>query len=313
LNSKNVLITGASGLIGTRLTELLLQRGYDVRHLSRTEGDTRIQTFMWDVDSDWIESGALSGVDSIIHLAGAGVADEPWTENRKQEIIDSRVKSAALLRRELGESKHVVNTFISASGIGYYGNSEEKIFTEDDEPGDDFLANVTHLWEQEVEKINTLGVRVVEVRTGIVLSKEGGALAEFVKPIRWYVGAPLGSGNQWMSWIHIDDLCLMYIHAIENNSLHGPYNAVAPNAVTNRVFTKTLAKILHKPLILPAIPTFALKFLLGEMVTMVVEGSRVSPAKIQQTGFDFKFEKLDEALRDLFDQSTQVSSEGDNA
>jgi uncharacterized protein (TIGR01777 family) len=138
-------------------------------------------------------------------------------------------------------------------------------------------------------------------------------LAEFVKPIRWYVGAPLGSGNQWMSWIHINDLCRMYIHAIENNSIHGPYNAVAPNVVTNRAFINTLAKILHKPLILPAIPTFALKFLLGEMVSMVVEGSRVSSDKIQQAGFDFTFKNLDEALRDLLDQSTQVRTEGDNA
>jgi uncharacterized protein (TIGR01777 family) len=176
LNSKCVLITGASGLIGTRLTELLLQRGYEVRHLSRTQGNTVIQTFLWDIDSDWIEPGALSGVDAIIHLAGACVADEPWTENRKQEIIDSRVKPSALLRRELGESKHVVNTFISASGIGYYGNSEEGIFEEDNQPGGDFLANVTRLWEQEVEKINALDIRVVEIRTGIVLSKEGGAL-----------------------------------------------------------------------------------------------------------------------------------------
>lgn len=306
------MITGASGLIGSRLTTLLLQRGYAVSHLSRTAGDTGIRTFLWNIESDWIEPGALTGIDVIIHLAGAGLAEEPWTEKRKEEIINSRVKSSALLKQGLSDSQHTVSCFISASGSSFYGTSEEKIFAETDKPGDDFLANVTRLWEQEVEKINALGIRVVRMRTGIVLSEKGGALEEFVKPIRWYVGAPLGSGNQWMSWIHIDDLCRMYIHAVENDALHGSYNAVAPNAVTNRVFTKTLAKVLHKPLILPPIPIFVLRFLLGEMVTMAVEGNRISPAKIQQTGFKFFFENLEDALRDLFNQSTQVRTDVNN-
>lgn len=288
-------------MIGRRLTTLLLDKGYVVTHLSRSRSeDTTVRTFLWDVERSWIEPGAFDGIGAIVHLAGAGIADKPWTEERKQEIIDSRVESAALLKQELRAMKNQVKSFISASGISYYGNSDTKIFSEMDPPGNDFLANVTQLWEQEVEKIKSLDIRVVELRTGIVLSNQGGAMSEFVKPIRWYVGAPLGSGNQWMSWIHIDDLCRMYIHAIENDSLEGPYNAVAPNAVTNREFMKAAARTLHRPILLPPIPSFFLKFLLGEMVYLVTEGSHISPKKIQQAGFRFEFEHLSSALDDLF-------------
>jgi uncharacterized protein (TIGR01777 family) len=283
------------------MTTLLLREGYKVTHLSRSRShDNTIRSFLWDVHQSWIEPGAFDEVDTIVHLAGAGVADEPWTEKRKQEIIDSRVRSSALLMKELGTTKNQVRSFISASGIGYYGTSEEKIFSENDLPANDFLANVTKLWEQEVDKINSLGIRVVKLRTGIVLSNAGGAMSEFVKPIRWYVGAPLGSGNQWMSWIHIDDLCRMYIHAIKNLSLAGSYNAVAPHPVRNREFIKTTATTLHRPIILPPIPRLFLKLLLGEMVYLVTEGSNVSSAKVQQSGFQFQFEHLPDALHDLF-------------
>lgn len=288
-------------MIGKRLTTFLLQGGFKVNHLSRSRSQqSGVRTFVWDPEKSWIEPGAFEGVDSIIHLAGANVGDKPWTEKRKQEIIDSRVKSSALLKEELSNSKHSVKSFISASGISYYGTSEHIIFSEADPPGKDFLANVTQLWEQEVERVRSLGIRVVELRTGIVLSNEGGAMSEFVKPIRWYVGAPLGSGNQWMSWIHIDDLCRMYIHAIENDFLEGPYNAVAPNAVTNREFMKVAAQTLHRPILLPPIPSFFLKLLLGEMVYVVTEGSRISAQKIQDAGFHFQFEHLSSALYDLF-------------
>lgn len=313
MNSRSVLITGASGLIGTRLTEILLQANYRVCHLSRSKNDGNVPTFLWDVEREWIEPGAFAEADAIIHLAGAGIADEPWTEKRKQEIIDSRVKSSELIRNTLAESNHRVKVFISASGINYYGTSDELIFTEADPPGDDFLANVVRLWEQGAEKFKSLGIRDVELRTGMVLSDKGGALAEFVKPIKWFVGAPLGSGNQWIGWIHIDDLCRMYQFAVENDSMQGAYNAVAPNPVMNRVLMKTLANVLRKPLILPPVPKFALKLLLGEMVSMVVEGSRVSPAKIQREGFQFTYKNIAEALRDLLGQSTQVRTEENNA
>jgi len=301
LKSKHILITGASGLIGTRLTKILLEDGYQVTHLSRSrEHDKGVRTFLWDVDKSWIEPGTFEDIDSIVHLAGAGIADQPWTEKRKQEIIDSRVKSTALLREELSNMQHQVKAFVSASGINYYGTSEEKIFKESDVAGTDFLANVAWLWEQEVQKITALSIRVVELRTGMVLSNKGGAMDEFVKPIRWYVGAPLGSGNQWMSWIHIDDLCKIYIHALENESMQGAYNAAAPEAVTNREFMKTVAKALGRPILLPPIPKFFLKFLLGEMVSMAVEGSRVSSKKIQDSGFNFEFDKLENALKNLY-------------
>jgi uncharacterized protein (TIGR01777 family) len=301
LNTNHILITGGSGLIGRRLTTLLLQEGHQVTHLGRSRSHTnQIRTFLWDVEKVWIEPGAFEGIDTIVHLAGAGVADEPWSEERKQEIIDSRVKSSALLKKELGITKNQVVSFISASGIGYYGTSDERVFVEDDSSGNDFLANVTELWEQEVDRISSLGIRVVKLRTGIVLSNDGGAMSEFVKPIRWYVGAPLASGKQWMSWIHIDDLCRMYMYAIKNVSLAGSYNAVAPHPVRNREFMKTAAKTLHRPIILPPIPGFFLKFLLGEMVYLVTEGSNVSSEKIQHSGFHFQFEQLSDALHDLF-------------
>ena len=301
MNSKHILITGATGLIGSRLTKIMQQEGYRVTHLSRSrEHDTGIRTFLWDVDRSWIEPGVLDGIDAIIHLAGAGIGDKTWTEKRKQEIIDSRVKSTALLREALSNMKHNVKTFVSASGMSYYGTSEEKIFKESDVAGTDFLANVTWLWEQEVEKITALSIRVVKLRTGIVLSNKGGAMDEFVKPIRWYVGAPLGSGNQWMSWIHIDDVCKIYIHAVENEAMQGEYNAAAPEAVTNREFMKAVAKALGRPILLPPIPKFFLKFLLGEMVSVAVDGSRVSSKKIQQSGFHFEFDKLENALSNLY-------------
>lgn len=301
MNSKHILITGATGLIGSRLTEIMRQDGYRITHLSRSrEHDSGVRTFLWDVDRSWIEPGAFDDIDAIIHLAGAGIADKPWTEKRKQEIIDSRVKSTALLREQLSNQQHKVKVFVSASGVGYYGTSEEKIFNESDAAGNDFLANVTWLWEQEVEKITALSMRVVALRTGIVLSNKGGAMDEFIKPIRWYVGAPLGSGNQWMSWIHVDDLCKKYIHAVENESIQGAYNAVAPEVVTNRAFMKATAKALGRPIWLPPIPKFFLKFLLGEMVYLVVEGSRVSSKKIQDSGFHFEFDKLEHALNNLF-------------
>ncbi|HEX5172450.1 MAG TPA: TIGR01777 family oxidoreductase [Cyclobacteriaceae bacterium] len=299
---KRILITGATGLIGTRLTKFLLAAGYTVTHISRSRprGNHEVRSFLWDIDRSWIEPGAFKDVDAIVHLAGAGIGDEPWSETRKQEIIDSRVKSSALLRNELSNTPHSVKTFISASGISYYGTSDEKIFSEDDPPASDFLANVTQLWEQEAEKIRTLGIRVVELRTGIVLSDKGGVMDEFVKPIRWYVGAPLGSGKQWMSWIHIDDLCRIYIHAIESTYLTGPFNAVAPRAVTNREFMKATARALHRPILLPPIPKIFLKFLLGEMVYLATDGSHVSSEKIQRSGFHFQFDELSVALRDLF-------------
>lgn len=297
--SKKILITGASGLVGSRLTEMLLQKGHQVSHLGRTKKNGQVKSYVWNVEKAEFDAEALVGVDAIIHLAGAGVADKRWNENRKKEILESRTKSSALLYEMLKKRIHAVKAVVSASAIGYYGFClDERIFTEESKPGSDYLAQVTQQWEQEVDKIASLGIRVAKLRIGIVLSEKGGALAEMAKPIRFGVGAPLGTGKQYLSWIHIDDLCAMFIKTVEDDQMHGAYNAVC-DWVTNEAITKWIAKVLNKPLLLPPIPGFVMKLVVGEMAVIVVNGSKVSSEKIRNTGFAFQYPELSEALRNL--------------
>jgi len=297
---KNVLISGASGLVGTRLTEMLMQKDYQISHLSRTNKDGEIPVFQWNVKKGTIDEHAMQGVDSIIHLAGAGIADKPWTAARKKEILESRTQSTELLYNALKARTHQVKTFVSASAIGYYGYSGSgKVFDEESEPADDFLADVVKQWEASVDKIASLGIRVVKVRIGILLSEKGGALAELVKPIKWGVGSPLGSGTQYMSWIHIDDVCQIFIKALEDEKMNGAYNAVGPNPATNKEITEAIARVLKKPLWLPNVPSFILKLILGEMADLVIKGSKVSSLKIESTGFQFRFPEIENALLDL--------------
>ncbi|MEJ7643018.1 MAG: TIGR01777 family oxidoreductase [Chryseolinea sp.] len=297
---KTILITGGSGLIGGELTKSLQQRGYNVRHLAREKRTRDVEVFTWGIDRQEIESGALQGVDVIIHLAGAGVADKRWTEARKKEILESRTKSTLLLSNELKKGSHNVQSFICASAIGYYGiDCKGEIYKEESGPGSDFLADVTKRWEHITEAINDQAIRVVTIRTGVVLTARGGALQEMARPIKFYVGAPLGSGEQVISWIHIEDHCNIIIKAIEDVQWEGPYNSVAPHPVTNKQFTEAIAKVLGKPLILPNIPSVVLKGLLGEMSSVVLFGCNVSAAKVMDAGFEFKFVKVEDALRDL--------------
>jgi uncharacterized protein (TIGR01777 family) len=225
------------------------------------------------------------------------VADKRWNTKRKLEILESRTKSTALLASAL-EKNPQVKTIVAASAIGYYGfgltNHE---FTEVSNPGNDFLAKVVRAWEDDVDKIQS--ARVVKLRIGIVLSEKGGALKEMMQPIKWGAGSPLGTGNQFLSWIHIDDLCRMFIMALENNAMQGAYNATGPYAVTNRDLTRAIAQALHKPLFFPHVPGFVLKIIVGEMADLVLNGSVVSSNKIQTAGFTFQFTKLDDALFDL--------------
>jgi len=296
----NILITGGSGLVGTRLAELLRQRGHRISLLGRSkkEGDTK--SFVWKVDQNYIEPETFQGIDAIVHLAGAGIADKPWTIERKREILESRTKSTGLLANVLKNTTHKVKAVISASAIGYYGfENQHEVFTENSEPGRDFLADVTRRWEKETEPIVELGVRVVKIRIGIVLSKRGGALEEIARPIKYFVGAPLGSGDQYISWIHLDDLCHIFVKAIEDSTMTGPYNAVSPDPLTNRELTKAIAKTLHRPLLLPPIPSFVLKLILGEMADLVLNGSKVSGARIIQSGYEFKYSDINLALQDL--------------
>ncbi len=292
-----ILITGATGLIGTRLTEMLIQQGHEISHLGRTRREGKIPSFVWDVDRGIMDEQALKSVDTVIHLAGAGVADKRWTEKRKQEILESRIKSTALLARYL-ETNQNVNTLVCASAIGYYGfGLGDAEYTEESNSGNDFLAKVVKAWEAEVDKIQNK--RVVKLRVGIVLSEKGGALKEMATPFRWGIGAPLGTGKQYMSWIHIDDLCRMFIKAVEDNAMHGTYNATGLYAVTNQELTRAIANALHKPIVLPPIPAFVLNILIGEMAILVLNGSIVSSKRIQQMGFKFQFQTLESALTNL--------------
>jgi len=302
-----ILITGATGLVGTRLTEMLLYQGHEVSHLGRSkktglpaEQAAKIPSFIWDVDRGIIDEEALVGADAIVHLAGAGVADQRWTEKRKLDILESRIKSTALLARYLGKNQYV-KAVVSASAIGYYGfGLTNKEFTEVSLPGSDFLAEVVKAWEAEADKIQH--TRVVKLRIGIVLSEKGGALKEMARPIRWGVGSSLGTGAQYMSWIHLDDLCSMFMKAVEDNSMHGAYNATGPYAVTNQELTRAIASALHKPLWLPPVPAFVLKSIVGEMADIVLNGSIVSSKKIQQAGFQFQFPDLNQALTNLLER-----------
>jgi uncharacterized protein len=298
--NKNILITGASGLIGSRLTELLHEKGYRIAHLSRTVRSGTTKTFLWDINKDKIDNESLRSTDAIIHLAGESIGGKPWTKERKNEILKSRTHSTWLLYDELKKGNHNVKALVSASAIGYYGPDEKGgYFNEGDEQGKGFLAEVVHQWEEFVDQISTLGIRVVKIRTGVVLSEKGGALKELMKPVKFYAGAPLGKGTQVLSWIHLDDLCKIYIKAIEDESMEGIYNAVAPNPVTNREFTHRLATAMNRPIILPPIPSFVLKLLLGEMSDLVLKGTKVSNEKIQASGFKFQFDNLEDALTDL--------------
>jgi uncharacterized protein (TIGR01777 family) len=258
------------------------------------------KTWEWDIDKHYIEEGAFDGVDTIIHLAGAGIADKPWTKARKRELLESRTHSTRLLYDELRKRDHTVTSFISASAIGYYGFADDnRMLVETDPAGTDFQAGLVKKWEQEIDQVLELKIRVVKVRIGVVLTMEGGALKEIARPVKLWAGAPLGSGNQFMSWIHIDDLCRIFTNSVENPSFVGTYNAVAPNPVTNRELTKAIARVLRKPMLLPSVPAFTLKVLFGEMADLVLKGSKVSSERLERTGFEFKYPSIDEALADL--------------
>lgn len=298
--SKNVLITGASGLIGSRLTTLLQQNGHQVKHLVRSKKFTNVPTFLWDVDRRQLDPAALTSTDAVVHLAGAGVADKRWTTERKKEILDSRTQSTRLLFEAIQRNRNIISTIISASAIGIYGfSNRDGVLDEQATFGNDFLADVTMRWEREVDRFQELGIRVVKLRIGIVLSDKGGALTQMSQPVKYFVGASIGTGEQYVSWIHIDDLCNMFIHALNRSSMIGAYNAVAPQPVTNRELTKEIANTLNRPLVLPAVPGFVIKLMFGEMADVVLNGSKISPDKIVKTGFRFQYPDVKGALNNL--------------
>jgi uncharacterized protein (TIGR01777 family) len=300
--AKKVLITGGSGLVGKRLTTLLLQKGYEVAYLTRKRTNIpSVSVFEWDVKNNYIEPGALENTDYLIHLAGAGVADERWSEKRKKEIFSSRTDSIQLIAQQLKLKKITPKSFVSASGSSYYGEDTGDIqHTEQSPPGTDFLSEVTIAWEKSADEVAALGVRTVKLRTGIVLSNDGGAVPKMALPAKLGFGAPLGSGKQWLSWIHIDDLCQLYIQAMENNIWQGAYNAVATPPATNEYFTRQICKALNKPQWLPNVPAFALRLVFGEMANVVLGSNYVINQRIQdETDFTYKYPDLLEALKNV--------------
>ena len=304
-----VVISGGTGLIGTNLTRYLTQRGYEViilsRDKNRVSANPKIAYSFWNIDKKIIDAEVIKKADHIIHLAGAGVMDKKWTADYKKTILDSRTKSAALLIKTLKENRHDVKTFVSASAIGWYG-ADDKIllrkegFIETDVAANDFLGETCLFWETSVEPVIPMGIRLVKFRTGIVLSKDGGAFKEFKMPLRLGVAAIPGNGKQVISWIHIEDLCRMYGEAIENSFLHGSYNAVAPEPLSQKNLILTIAnKLKHKFYTPIHVPEFILKLFFGKRSIEILKSATVSDKKIKAAGFTFLYPTIEAATEEL--------------
>ncbi len=305
-----ILITGGTGLVGTALTQLLVNKGYEVIILTRSlegqkPGNTLITYAEWNVKKQVIDEQAVAKADFIVHLAGAGVADKRWSEDRKAEIRDSRVQSGNLLVKALNQTPNKVKAVISSSAIGWYGSDDRlpknrKSFTEDMPADDSFLGDTCQLWEASMAPVAQMGKRLVTIRTGIVLSNAGGAFVQFKLPVKFGVAAILGYGGQVISWIHINDLCNIFLHAIENDTISGPYNAVAPHPISNKKFTRILAQKMRGSFFIPIhVPAFVLKTMLGQMSIEVLKSATVSSKKIEQTGVTFQFATAGEAISAL--------------
>lgn len=304
-----VLITGGTGLIGKNLTKHLLAKGYEVIILSRNKKETSENAMLsyarWNIAEQQIDVTAIAKADYIIHLAGAGVMEKKWTKDFKKEILESRTKSSEFIVKALRQNANNVKAVISASAIGWYGEDAKALknkygFIESDLPDNNFLGETCKLWEESIEPVIQLNKRLVKLRTGIVLSNDGGAFTEFKKPLGFGIAAILGSGKQIISWIHIDDLCRMYLYAMENENINGSYNAVAPAPVANKKLILQLAEKLRKQFYIPVYtPKFILRMVLGERSIEILKSATVNCEKIKAEGFTFLYPSLDAALKEL--------------
>lgn len=288
-------------MVGRRLCDRLKEQGMTVRILSSSHKEVQgVESFYWNPEKQEINAKALVNVDAVVHLAGANIGGKRWTMKRKRLIIDSRVKSAGLLFEALKKAGWKNGVFISASAIGYYGMlTSGHVFTENDPPAADFTGQTCRLWEQAADRFKELGARVVKIRMATVLSSKGGALPRMMPLFRSGFGSALGTGTQYMPWIHIDDLCAIYLKAINDPEMKGAYNAAAPEQPTNKAFSRSLAHALRKPFWFPAVPSFMLRLLFGQMAELLFKGSRVSAGKIMAAGFTFKVPELEKALEEL--------------
>ena len=294
-------MTGATGMIGKKLVLALQQKGHTISILSRKPVVMEnVKVFLWNVYQQQIDPDCLNGVDTIVHLAGENVAGEKWSTARKKKVIDSRVLSTKLLYQLIKEQKTEIQTFVSASAVGYYGDAGDEILTEESPAGTGFLAECCRQWEAAVDEGAALGLRIVKCRIGFVLARNEGALPALDKPIRFFVGAALGSGKQWVPWVHADDVVEAFLSAVENNQWTGPYNICAPFPLSNRSLTKAIAGQLHRPVWPVNVPEGVLKLILGEMSSVALISNNTSAQKILDTGFKFKFLQIENALTDIY-------------
>jgi len=299
---KKVLITGATGLIGQKLIELCSEKGIEVHYFTRDPSKVshfkNAKGFLWDIKNRTLDDGAFQGVTTIVHLAGAPISKR-WTKSYRKTLVNSRVVPMQMMYERLEKINHSVGHFISASGISIYPSSSTKLYTEDEQSRSlNFITEVVEKWEAQARKFKSLGMEVSKVRTGLVLAKNGGLLQTLVQPVRLGIGSPLGSGEQWQSWIHIEDIAGIYLFLMRSN-MEGIFNAVAPNPVKQKRLIKLIATKLNKPLWMPNVPGFAIKLLMGEMGSLALESQLVSANKIKEIGYHFQYPNLDPALDDL--------------
>ncbi len=297
-----VLIAGGTGLVGTRLSEILTNSGYAVVHLSRKKNPkAKYPTFVWNTSKSFIDERAFEGVEYIINLAGAGIADSLWTKSRKKLIIDSRVETTELLTSYIQKLETKPKAYLAAAAIGIYGDRGDEELTEASTIGKDgFLVESCIAWENAIRIAGEQnGIRTAALRVGVVLSTQGGALPKMMLPMNFFTASYFGDGQQWYSWIHIDDVCRMFIQLMKDDSLEGFYNATSPNPLTNKDLTKQLVKALDKKaLVIPA-PSAALRLGMGEMADVVLNSNKIFPARMEMAGFEFAFPEFKAAIRDL--------------
>ena len=297
--AKNILLTGGTGFIGNYLTNVLIANGFSISVLSRSnrKNTNTITYYKWNLEKNYIDENAVLKADYIIHLAGEGIVEKRWTEKRKKQIIQSRIQPIELIHSVLQKHNKSLDAFVSASAVGIYGAiTNDEICTENTQPENDYLGTTCQQWEQATDRIESLGIRTVKIRTGIVLGRNEGFLKKLNPSFKMGFGTVLGSGNQYLPWIHIEDLSQIYLKAITDSEMSGPYNAAVTDDTTNKSLSKTLARLYGYKIWLPKIPSFALKIAMGEMSLAILEGRRVSSEKVQKAGFKFEYSDLKEAL-----------------
>jgi len=298
----NILITGATGLIGSKLTNDLLLNGYAVNYLttrkSQIKSNPKINGYYWNPEKNIIDLECFKNVDTIINLAGSNIAKR-WSDSNKLDILNSRIKSLNLLKHSISNNKINIKKIISASAIGIYPSSVDNVYKENESLiSDSFLGKVVCQWESAVNSFKDLEIDVAIVRIGLVLSRDGGILSKSILPIQYGFGSFFGNGNQWQSWIHFQDISNIFYHILKYD-LSGVFNGVSPNPVTNKTFTKKIAKFLNRPLLLPNLKKWMMRLLLGEMHTIIFESQNVSCEKLTKSKFKFKFDNFDQAIADL--------------